>query len=140
MSLLLLFTPSYFDNLHDFAPRVSDLYKRKYKRQEAETDREENPTPTEEGLRDPSAIKARAPSYSGERARYVSFLKQEIEGINERIKLLEAARESLEARRRRRKLIQLDNARRALDEQIRQEYLKQEEEDFMTMIFLFADF
>lgn len=139
MSLLLLFTPSYFDNLHDYAPRIIDRYKKKYRREKVINPPEENEEATKERPSNTKRATGTELKDAEERAKYISFLKEEIRGINQRLKLAAEMRGVLEETRFRQRIKRLESARAALDAQFYEALQKQFEDDFLTLLFLSID-
>lgn len=132
MSLLLLFTPTYWDYRDSFKKRLTAVYKRKFKKTIEPTTKELNKPPR--AAVNVAAIKAQDEENQKNRSDYIQFLQREISGIGKQINSLNELRDILTAERLRKKLQQLEISRRILDEELLAAEDQKLKETFLMMM------
>lgn len=134
MSLLLLFTPSYFEGLHDSGPKITDRYKRKFRREVEPAP--EIPIVPEEEKEEARPETISPPDDSKERRQYLGFLRSEISNLTKRMEIVSGLKEVLEKQKQASKLKQLESFRQALDREYIQVLQAEREDEFLMLAFL----
>ena len=137
MSLLLLFTPSYFEGLHDSGPRIVDRYKRRHGRKvKPKTEKEDRKV---EAISEEAQKKAletiKASEASKDRARYLNYLKGEIGVLSTRLKTVSELKDVLKYDKWQRKMHQVEVFRQALEAEYYKQLELQIEENFLMLAF-----